>query len=79
MEEKTTDTRNVVQKMTDSRKMMIAVCVDLIGLAVNKFFGLGIPVIHLWYGTLGIFGLAMILIAAEDIAEKIGNRSLKLK
>lgn len=64
------DTRNIVQKVTDSRKMMIAIAVDFIGLAANKFLVLEIPVVHLWYGTLGIFGLAMILIAWEDVAEK---------
>lgn len=64
------DTRNIVQKITDSRKMMIAIAVDFIGLAANKFLYLEIPVVHLWYGTLGIFGLAMILIAWEDVAEK---------
>ena len=67
------DTRNILAKCTDSRKVMIAIAVEAVGLGATKFFALGIDPMHLWYGSLGLFGLVIICIAAEDIA-KIRSR-----
>ena len=67
------DTRNILAKCTDSRKFMIALLVEAVGLGTNKFFALGIPPVHLWYGTIALFVVVMVLIAMEDIA-KIKSR-----
>ena len=62
------DTRNVVTKFTDSRKFMTATLIEAVGLAVNKFFDIGVPVVHLWYGCLGLYALVLILWTVEKIA-----------
>ncbi len=64
----TEDKRSVVTKFTDSRKFMTVTLIETVGLAVNKFFEIGVPAIHLWYGCLGLYAVVLVLWSIEKLA-----------